>query len=66
VKKGLTDLQKSVRPFSIDKFFSTPVNQSLPVDKSAKVDLPSAINLLSNREEISPVQPLFRLLNRRK
>ena len=27
MKKGLTDLQKSVRPFSLDKFFSAPANR---------------------------------------
>lgn len=55
MKKGLTDLQKSVRPFSIDKFFSAPVNHLQLGCKSASAVLTSAINLLSNRGEIHPI-----------
>ena len=48
MKKGLTDLQKSVRPFSLDKFFSAPTNRLQPGCKSASAVLTGAINLLSN------------------
>lgn len=36
MKKGLTDLQKSVRPFVMDKLYTAPVSQPLPADKISK------------------------------
>lgn len=36
MKKGLTDSQKSVRPFLIDKFFTAPANHPLRPDKINK------------------------------
>lgn len=36
MKKGLTDLQKSVRPFVTDKLYTAPVNQSLSANKISK------------------------------